>query len=82
MFSSTASVCCSGTDEKAIIGVLAYRSNHQRQRIKQSFKSMYGKVSNHVITYIEHSQSDVCIYITLPGQPGDIRGVINVIFNS
>lgn len=54
MFSSTAAVCSSGTDEQAIIGVLAYRSNHQRQRIKQSFKSMYGKVRNHVITQNTH----------------------------
>lgn len=60
MFSSTAAVSSSGTDEKAIIGVLAYRSNHQRQRIKQSFKSMYGKVSNHVITQNTHKV--MCAY--------------------
>lgn len=32
-----------GTDEKAIISVVAYRSNAQRQQIKEKFKSMYGK---------------------------------------
>jgi len=33
-----------GTDEKAIINVLAHRSCEQRQAIKLKFKSMYGKV--------------------------------------
>ena len=33
-----------GTDEKAIISVVAYRSNDQRQQIKIKFKSLYGKV--------------------------------------
>ena len=36
---------CAGTDEKAIISVLAYRSNVQRQQIKIKFKSMFGRVS-------------------------------------
>ena len=34
-----------GTNEKAIISVVAYRSNAQRQQIKEKFKSIYGKVS-------------------------------------
>lgn len=38
-------VLCTGTDEKAIINVLAYRSNAQRVEINLKFKSMYGKVS-------------------------------------
>jgi hypothetical protein len=33
-----------GTDEKAIINVLAYRSNQQRQDVKNKFKALYGKV--------------------------------------
>ncbi len=36
---------CAGTDEKAIISVLGYRSNSQRMEIVSKFKSMYGKVS-------------------------------------
>lgn len=32
-----------GTDEKAIINVLGYRSNQQRQEVKQKFKALYGK---------------------------------------
>ncbi|XP_032047591.1 annexin A7 isoform X2 [Aythya fuligula] len=32
-----------GTDEQAIIDVVANRSNDQRQRIKAAFKTMYGK---------------------------------------
>lgn len=32
-----------GTDEKAIIDVLAYRSNDQRQEITKMFKTMYGR---------------------------------------
>lgn len=33
-----------GTDEKAIIGVLAARTNEQRQHIAAQFKTLYGKV--------------------------------------
>ncbi|NWW86243.1 ANXA7 protein, partial [Rhynochetos jubatus] len=32
-----------GTDEQAIISVVANRSNDQRQKIKAAFKTMYGK---------------------------------------
>ena len=32
-----------GTDEQAIIDVVANRSNDQRQKIKAAFKTMYGK---------------------------------------
>lgn len=32
-----------GTDEKAIIAVICYRSNDQRQELKLKYKSMYGK---------------------------------------
>ena len=33
-----------GTDEQAIIDVLANRSNDQRQKIAKQFKQMFGKV--------------------------------------
>jgi hypothetical protein len=38
-----------GTDEKAIIDVLARCSNEQRQKTKALFKTMYGKVSDTVL---------------------------------
>jgi annexin A7/11 len=33
-----------GTDEKAIIAILANRSNQQRQQIARKFMALYGKV--------------------------------------
>ncbi len=35
-----------GCDDKAVINVLCFRSNQQRQQIKMTFKAMYGKVRN------------------------------------
>lgn len=35
-----------GTDEKALIEVLANRTNLQRQEIATQFKTLYGKVRN------------------------------------
>ena len=40
--------CCiilfAGTDEKAIINVLGYRSSTQRVEVVKTFKTMFGKV--------------------------------------
>ena len=33
-----------GTDEKAIIGVIGARSSDQRQKIKTTYKQAYGRV--------------------------------------
>lgn len=41
--------CLQGTDEQAIINVVANRSNDQRQKIKAAFKTMYGKVRSIVL---------------------------------
>lgn len=41
--------CLQGTDEQAIINVVANRSNDQRQKIKAAFKTMYGKVRSVVL---------------------------------
>ena len=34
-----------GTDEDALIGVLAHRSNAQRQELVAAYATMYGKVT-------------------------------------
>jgi annexin A7/11 len=33
-----------GTDEKAIVDILAYRTNKQRQEITGQYKALFGKV--------------------------------------
>ena len=37
-------ILLTGTDEEALINVLCYRSNPQRQEIRSTFKTMFGKV--------------------------------------
>jgi len=44
-----------GTDEKAIIAILAKRSNHQRQLIARKFTALYGKVQIDDNFYAESS---------------------------
>jgi len=38
-----------GTDEKAIIAILANRSNSQRQVIARRYTALYGKVCNYLL---------------------------------
>lgn len=43
------SLTFTGTDEDAIIDIVAQRSNAQRQEIRQTFKSLLGRVGSHLI---------------------------------
>ena len=42
---------CAGTDEAAIIQIMASHSNEQRREIEKQFKTMYGRVRNTVDYY-------------------------------
>lgn len=56
-----------GTDEQAIVDVVASRSNDQRQKIKAAFKTMYGKVYIYIF-FLFWPQTVACrlyIYVRL-----------------
>lgn len=52
-----------GTDEKAIINVLARRTNQQRLQIAIAFKTLFGKVG-----LIFHSilTREICLFVQIP----------------
>lgn len=54
--------CFQGTDEQAIINVVANRSNDQRQKIKAAFKTMYGKVCSLVLSISKQNKTFSCCF--------------------
>ena len=41
-----------GTDEDAIIHVVTTRSNKQRQQLKTTFKTMFGRVGQNILARV------------------------------
>lgn len=64
-----------GCDDKAVINVLCYRSNAQRQQIRNTFKTMYGKV-RHPETYVQTPSSYVrsCVQDLIKELISELRG--------
>ncbi|XP_030834955.1 annexin A5 isoform X1 [Strongylocentrotus purpuratus] len=65
-----------GTDEKAIINLLATRSNAQRQTIKLQFKTMYGKDLIHDLkSELSGKLEDLILAMFVPGPQYDAYAI-------
>lgn len=66
------SLTFTGTDEDAIIDIVAQRSNAQRQEIRQTFKSLLGRVGSQLINeHLSFRQLQLTFMVVLSSGPDE-----------